>query len=261
MTPGRGESRPADFGLNGRHVVVTGGGRGLGRGLAIGAALAGATVTIMARSAEQLAETAETIRQLGGDCLPCQADLSDLAAITAHVEAISSRAPIDGVVHAAGLQLRKPAVEVTVDDWHRVQTMNTDAPFFLSTAIAAGQLRDQRRGSHVFVGSLNSTIGLADIVPYATSKTALLGMARALSTEWAGRGLRANVIGPGYFETKLTADLLTDPANRARILSRIPMGRLGVPEDLIGVAVFLLSDASAYLTGQLLNVDGGWLAS
>jgi 2-deoxy-D-gluconate 3-dehydrogenase len=261
MTPSEAGFQTADFGLTGRHVVVTGGGRGLGRALAIAAAQAGATVTIMARSAGQLAETAAAIRGLGGDCRILAADLADLAAIPAHVEAISGHAPIDGVVHAAGVQLRKPAVEVTIDEWRRVQTTNADAPFFLSTAIAAHQLREQRRGSHVFVGSLTSTIGLANAVPYTTSKSAMLGMARGLSTEWAGRGLRANVIGPGYFETALTADLLADPANRARILSRIPMDRLGAPQDLAGVAVFLLSDASTYLTGQLINVDGGWLAS
>jgi 2-deoxy-D-gluconate 3-dehydrogenase len=252
---------PSAFRLDGRHVVVTGGGRGLGQGIAISAARAGARVTVVARSTEQLAETVALIERLGGDCTAHAADLSDVASIPRHADAIAARQPVDGIVHAAGVQRRRSAVEVTVEDWRFVQTLNVEAPFFFSTAIARHQLADGRPGSHVFIGSLNSSIGLARITPYAASKTALLGMARSLSTEWAASGLRANVIGPGYFHTQLTADLLSEPENEQRIRQRIPMGRLGSAADLGGAAVFLLSDASTYMSGQLINVDGGWLAS
>lgn len=252
---------PSDFGLAGKHVLVTGGGRGLGQGIAVSAALAGARVTIMARSTDQLDETVRIIEKFDGDCDAHPADLSDIEAIPRHVAAIGERRPIDGVVHAAGVQVRKDAVDVSIADWRFVQTMNVEAPFFLSTAIARAQQADGRPGSHVFVGSLNSTLGLPRIAPYAASKTALLGIARVLSTEWSRTGIRANVIGPGYFHTKLTEDLLSRRENQERILGRIPMGRLGTPADLGGTAVFLLSDASRYLTGQLINVDGGWLAS
>lgn len=250
------------FSLDGRHIVVTGGGRGLGRGIAIAAARAGATVTVIARSRDQLGETVSAIAEFGGDGRSYTMDVAQVEDIEGHVEAIwAAVGPVDGVVHAAGVQRRKIAVNVDVADWRFVQTVNVEGPFFLTTAIARRQLSSGSRGSHVFVGSLNSTIGLPFIAPYAASKTALLGMARSISTEWAASGLRANVIGPGYFHTELTDELLADPDNRRRIIGRIPMGRLGTPSDLGGAAVFLLSDASSYMTGQLLNVDGGWLAA
>ncbi len=250
------------FSLRDRHVVVTGGGRGIGQGIALAAARAGAEVTILARSADQLAETVGQIEHNGGVAKAYAVDLGKLETLDGHVETVWTEVgPVDGVVHAAGVQRRKNSVDVELDDWRFVQLINIDAPFFLTTAIAQRQLASSRPGSHVFVGSLNSTIGLPYIAPYAASKTALLGLARSLSTEWASAGLRVNVIGPGYFHTALTDDLLSKPENSQRILDRIPMRRLGTPEDLGGAAVFLLSDASAYVSGHLLNVDGGWLAN
>lgn len=252
---------PAQLTLTGKHVVVTGGGRGLGQGIALSAALSGAVVTVVARSNDELSATADMIDRHGGVCHVHPADLSDTDLLDELVSELSGPGPIDGIVHAAGVQLRKEAVDVTVDDWRWVQRMNVEAPYFLSTAVARRQQAAGRPGSHVFIGSLNSTIGLPRIAPYAASKTALLGMARVMSSEWASQGQRANVVGPGYFHTRLTDDLFEDPANRTRILGRIPAGRLGTPADLGGTVVFLLSDASQYLTGQLINVDGGWLAS
>ena len=252
---------PTDFLLTGKHILVTGGGRGLGQGLALSAALAGATVTIVARSVEQLEETVALGTNHGANCIAHPADLSDVASLGDLIREISKNQPLDGVVHAAGVQVRRDSIDVTPEDWDFVQTMNLKVPFFLSTQIAKTQIETGRPGSHVFVGSLNSTIGLPRIAPYAASKTALLGIARVFSTEWIRFGIRSNVIGPGYFHTQLTEDLFADEANRTRIMGRIPAGRLGNPADLGGVSNFLLSDASAYVSGQLLNVDGGWLAS
>lgn len=249
------------FSLEGQHVLVTGAGRGLGQAIALAVAGSGAIVSLVSRSQDELDATAEYIQSAGGRCRIAATDLRDPSEFDDLVADAWSDQPIDGVVHAAGIQVRRPAVEITPDDWDLVTDLNTRTPFFLSTAIARRQLADDRPGSHVLIGSLNSTIGLARVAPYAASKSALLGVARSLSTEWSASGLRVNVIGPGYFETKLTADLFADPANRARIMSRIPSGRLGQPADLGGAAVFLLSEASSYLTGQLINVDGGWLAS
>ena len=252
---------PQSFRLDGKHVLVTGAGRGLGQGIAVSAARCGASLTIVARTAGQLETTKALIDDLGGHCDIVTADLSDAHGLDAVVDRAWSRQPLAGVVHAAGTQLRKPAVEVTIDDWRHVQAVNLDAPYFVSTAIARRQLAAGLRGSHVFIGSLNCTIGFARLSPYAASKTALLGVARVMSAEWAAHGLRANVLAPGYFRTELTSDFLADPENEARLLSRIPAREFGRPRDVGSLAVFLLSDASNYLTGQLLNVDGGWLAT
>ena len=190
---------PAAFGLAGRHVVVTGAGRGLGQGIAVSVGLAGATVTAVARTPAQLDKTAQLIRGRDGECVPHVADIADLDALPGHVAAINARAPIDGVVHAAGVQIRKPAVDYSVAEWNQVLRVNAQAPFFLSTAIAREQRAAGRPGSHVFIGSLASTIGLPNGALYAASKSALLGMARSLSVEMAALGIRANVVGPVTF--------------------------------------------------------------
>lgn len=254
-------SNPNDFLLTDKHIVVTGGGRGLGQSIALSAANSGAHVTVIARSLPQLEETVALSSDLSGSCFALAADISETDSLAGIIDQIESDRPIDGIVHAAGTQLRKYAVDVEVDEWRRLQSINMDAPYFHSTAVARHQLREKRPGSHVFIGSLNTTIGLPRLSPYASSKTALLGMMRVMSTEWSASGIRANVIGPGYFHTKMTEDLFADPAAKERVLSRIPSRQLGHPADVGALSVFLLSNASAYITGQLLNVDGGWLAS
>jgi 2-deoxy-D-gluconate 3-dehydrogenase len=253
--------RPENFSLAGKHILVTGAGRGLGQGMALSVAACGGRVTAISRSVEELDRTAGLATDLGGECAILPADLSDVAGMEDLVRAAAQNGPIDGVIHAAGVQLRKDAVDITPEDWNFVQTMNLQAPFFLSAAIARLQKQEKRGGSHVFIGSLNSSIGLPRIAPYVATKTGIVGVARSLSAEWAADGIRANVIGPGYFRTKLTEDLLAQPEQHARIMGRIPMRRLGDPADLGGMAVFLLSDAASYITGQLLNVDGGWLGA
>jgi 2-deoxy-D-gluconate 3-dehydrogenase len=220
---------------------------------------------LVARSLPELEETALEIRDGGGTCRVVPADLAtrdgweglvaDLVADTG-----GDRVP-DGIVHAAGVQVRKPATEVTPDDWAFVQAVNIEAPYFLSSRLGAAQAAAGRPGSHVFVTSLTSSIGVRNASPYAASKSGLLGVIRTLAAEWADRGIRVNGIQPGYFHTKLTDDLLSQSEQHARVLGRIPMGRLGTAEDLVGATVFLLSDASAYVTGETIAVDGGWLAS
>jgi NAD(P)-dependent dehydrogenase (short-subunit alcohol dehydrogenase family) len=247
--------------LDGHCVVVTGAGRGLGRHLAVAAARAGARVVGLSRTATELEETATLVEgsdapdrlvQVLGDI----ADPATIEACVAGVELGSARA-VD-VLHGAGTQVRKPAHEVDRDDWARVMETNLTGPFFLSTALGAHALDRGRTGSHVFVGSLASHLGLQDMAPYAATKSGLLGVMRSLAVEWASRGLRANALCPGYFRTALTAPVFDDPARRDWIVSRIPMRRPGEPEDLSGAALFLLSDASSYITGQTVNVDGGW---
>ncbi len=255
------QSLPAIYGLRDKHVVVTGGGRGIGRAIARCAAASGGHVTLVARSQAQLDEAAAEITGAGGTCDTVAHDLTDAESLDTLARRLWDIAPVDGVVHAAGTQLRKPAVEVSVAEWRQVQALNIDAPYFLGAAVARRQLDAERRGSQVLIGSLNSSIGLPNVSPYVASKTGLVGVARAFSTEWAARGLRTNILSPGYFRTEMTEDLLAEPAHAQRILGRIPAGHLGDPADVGTAAVFLLSDASSYITGQLINVDGGWLAA
>jgi 2-deoxy-D-gluconate 3-dehydrogenase len=247
--------------LEGRSVIITGGGRGLGRGMAVAAAQAGADVTVVARSVDQLRGTVAEIEAAGGRAWAESVDVADSSAVRDLAERVHAARPIWGVVHAAGVQSRHDAIDFPEDEFERVLRINLTAPFVLGTAIAKLQIRDGLQGSHVMVGSLGTSIGLPRVAAYVASKSGIHGLARTLAREWAEHGIRVNVIGPGYFLTDLTKDLLVDPANEARVMSRIPMGRLGTADDLGGATVFLLSDASNYVTGQLINVDGGWLAS
>jgi NAD(P)-dependent dehydrogenase (short-subunit alcohol dehydrogenase family) len=247
--------------LEGRTVLVTGGGRGLGQGIALGLAEAGAVVVVVSRTASELAETVERSTVPGG-VRAVTWDVSDLLSLDALVAAAAGEAgQIHGVVHAAGSQHREDADAFTPDDWRRIVTIQLEVPFFLSTALHRAQVAAGISGSHVFIGSLTSSIGLPRMAAYGAAKSGVLGVMRSLSVEWARGGTRVNAIAPGYFKTRMTEALLADPAAKARIDARIPMGRLGTARDLAGVAAFLLSDASAYITGQVIAVDGGWLAA
>jgi 2-deoxy-D-gluconate 3-dehydrogenase len=249
------------FSLRERVVLVTGAGRGIGRAIAVAIADAGAVVVGVARSTYQLHEAREFITGRGATFHPVAFDLRDTARLAELVDTVETKfGDVFGVVHAAGVQLRKPAVDVTPDDWSAVHKVNLEAPFFLSVALAKRQMAAQRSGSHVFVGSLTSAIGAAGVAPYCATKSGVAGVVRALAVEWASGRIRVNGLGPGYFHTALTDEPLSIPGDRQRILGRIPMGRIGDPDDLAGAALFLLGDASSYMTGQFVYIDGGWLA-
>lgn len=254
------KQEPSRFSLKGRRIIVTGASQGLGRGIALAAIEAGATVIGVARSEAGLAETGAEAATLPGIFEALAAELSTDTDFDALVGRAWSGGAVHGVVHAAGVQVRKPAVEITRDDWRRVTSIQSEVPFFFTTALARRQLEANVRGAHLFIGSLASSIGLPNIAPYSASKAGILGLTRSLAVEWAGSGIRVNALNPGYFHTALTADLLADAGRREKLLGRIPLGRLGVADDIAGAAIFLLSDAAAYITGQAINVDGGWLA-
>ncbi len=246
--------------LAGRRALVTGGGRGIGRGLADGLADAGAEVVLVSRTARELDEAGAAIRERGGIAHTLPADLfaaGDGEALLDEVEALAG--PVDVVVQAAGVQVRGPALDLDLDDWQRVLAIHLTTPVFVARAAARRMIARGVAGRLIFVGSLGGTIGLARILPYNAAKAGLLGAARTLAVELAPTGITANVLVPGYIRTSQTADLLADPERAAWITSRIPQGRVGVPADLAGAAVFLASEASSYVTGQTLVVDGGWL--
>lgn len=250
------------FDLSARVAVVTGGGRGLGRGAALALARAGADVVVVSRTAPELESVATEIRALGRKAWCVPADLSDVHGTSALATAIEAQCgPVHIVAHFAGVQLRRPAVSVTPEEWNRVLAVNLTVPFFLSCRLGERMLSAGIAGRHIFVGSLTSRIGIANISPYAVTKNGILGIVRSLAVEWASTGMTVNAVIPGYFHTQLTSDLLSDADRRKWVESRIPMRRLGQPDDLAGAVVFLASDAAGYVTGQTIVVDGGWLAS
>jgi NAD(P)-dependent dehydrogenase (short-subunit alcohol dehydrogenase family) len=246
------------FGLAGRVAVVTGGGRGVGRGMAVALARAGATVVVASRTAAELGETLASIAEAGGSASAVASDLADPAAAKVLVDEVVSRhGRIDVLVHAAGNQVRRPALEITAAEWDSIQALHLRAAFLLAQAAGAHMVQ-QRSGSIVFVGSMTSErAGIENIAPYAAAKSGLLGLTRTLAVEWGAHAVRVNTVAVGFFPTAMSADVDADPRRQA-LVARIPMDRVGTPEDLAGPVVFLASDASAYVTGQCLAVDGGW---
>ena len=248
------------FSLEGKRALVTGAGRGLGLAIAAGLADAGAQVALVSRSQDELSKAAAGI---GPAARAFPADVSIRGAAAPLLDDVETGlgGEIDIVVHAAGVQHREPAETFSADEWDRVININLTAPFLLSQELGKRQLSKGRPGSHIFIGSLSSQLSLPAVVAYTASKSGIYGVLRNLSLEWAERGIRVNGLGPGYIRTKLTEAVFNDSERKAGMLQRIPMNRFGEPEELAGAAVFLASDASSYITGQLLMVDGGWTAS
>ena len=261
MTDAKSKAGTGLFDLSGSVALVTGGGRGLGRGVAEALAGAGADVAVVSRSAEQLQGTLELLQPYGGRYLALPWDLQDVSRLPELVRGVVDKlGKVDVLVHAAGVGVRKPALDITPDEWDRVHNVQLKAAFFLSAEVARHLQTRGKAGSIILVASLTSEIGIPQTAPYGAAKSGLLGLVRTLAVEWAPSHVRVNALGPGYFHTELTDALFRDPERRDWLLSRIPLGRPGVAQDLAGAAVFLASQASSYVTGQVLYVDGGWLA-
>jgi NAD(P)-dependent dehydrogenase (short-subunit alcohol dehydrogenase family) len=246
--------------LDGRAALVTGGGRGLGLGIALALAHAGANIAIVARTATQVDEAVAGVRALGRDAHGIVTDVSDPDAPSSIIqEALSRFGRLDVLVHAAGINIRKPAGEITRADYARLMRLNLESAFFLAQAVAPA-MRAQGRGRIIAVGSIAAEIAIPRVSVYAMSKGGLKQMVKSLALEWATDGITVNAIAPGRFWTAMTDAVFSDPELHASAVRVIPMGRPGVASDLAGAAVLLASDASAYITGQTLIVDGGWLA-
>jgi NAD(P)-dependent dehydrogenase (short-subunit alcohol dehydrogenase family) len=249
------------FDLSGRTALITGASRGICRELAVGLAWAGADIAVAARSEAALAATVAAIEATGRRALPISMDVSDTTQCRNGVErAAAALGGLDILVNNAGVEEVRPSLEVDEALWDRILDTNLKGAFFCAQA-AAAIMRPRGRGAILNLCSLTSEIGIPTAVPYGSSKTGLLGMTRALSAEWAALGIRVNAIAPGYFRTAMTEVFYEDPGWQERMLAKIPAGRFGNLDDLVGAAIFLVSDASAYVTGQCLAVDGGFLAS
>ncbi|MCB1490742.1 MAG: SDR family oxidoreductase [Rhodobiaceae bacterium] len=250
------------FGLKGRTALVTGASRGIGQAIAVGLAQAGAEIVAVSRSAAALGETARAVEAAGQACHVLTADVADCASIDALFAAIAEKGlTSDILVNNAGMEEVRTSADVDEALWDRIVDTNLKGAFFVAQGFAKPLLATGRGGSLINLGSLTSAVGVPTATPYTSSKSGILGMTRALSTEWSPAGIRVNAIGPGYFRTALTEAFYENDDWQKAMLAKIPMNRFGALDDLVGVSVFLASDASAYLTGQIIYVDGGYLAS
>lgn len=249
------------FSLAGRKALVTGGSRGLGRAIALALAAAGAQVAVTARRREALEETLAQLHAQGGQHVGLAQDVSRTGAAESGVaEAREALGGLDILINNAGIEEVRASEAVDEALWDRIVDTNLKGAFFMAQA-AARHMADSGGGAIVNLCSLTSFVGVPTAVPYGASKTGLLGMTRALATEWAGRSIRVNAIAPGYFRTAMTEGFYADAQWEARMLDRIPQGRFGRDADVGGAVVFLCSDAAAYVTGHCIPVDGGYLAS
>jgi len=246
--------------LKGKAGIVTGASRGLGKGIAIGLAQAGADLAITSRDLGKIERVAEEIKNWGGEMLPLQVDVTRKEDIDRMVKkTVEGFGKIDFLFNNAGRITRVPSEDFSERDWDEEINVNLKATF-LCCQVAGRVMIKQKRGKIINISSVASFIGGKNIPAYAASKGGVSQLTKSLASDWAKYNIRVNAIGPGYFVTDFTEALRRDPARFSAINARIPLGRWGEPEDLAGIAVFLVSDASDYITGQTIYVDGGWLA-
>jgi len=246
------------FDLAGKTAAVTGGGRGLGLGISNALLDAGADVIVFGRS-DVPAELTDRAASLGRRLQFVALDLADSAAIAETAQHVLDERQVDILVNNAGTQDRYPAIDFPLQAWDHVLDINLRAVFQLCQLFGRPML-ERGEGKIVNLASLLSFQGGATVPAYAASKGAIAQLTKALCNEWAGRGINVNAIAPGYMATDMNAALIADPARMEQLSARIPAGRWGQPEDIGNVVVFLASPAAAYVHGQVLAVDGGWLA-
>jgi len=245
------------FSVAGQVVLLSGASRGIGRALAEGFARRGASVIITGRERGSLEKTAREIAPPGGTVRAMVCDVGDSGAVEALVDrAYSELGRVDTLVNVAGVNRRMRAERLTEADWDFILDINLKGAFLLSLAVGRRML-ERGKGTQINITSLNNDRPLLGVMPYAVSKSGLSQMTRALALEWGPRGLRINAIAPGFILTDLTQKLWSQPKMKEWGMANTPLKRLGVPEDLVGAAVFLASEASRFMTGQTIFVDGG----
>ena len=248
------------FGLGGKTALITGSGSGLGFAMARVLAEAGARVVLNGRDLGKLDAAAATLRADGLAIETAAFDVTDSSAVDIGIRDLVARVDaIDILVNNAGMQHRGPIEEFTDADWRRLMATNLDAPFFLARAVIPA-MKARRAGKIINIGSLMSRLARPTTVPYQTSKGGIAMLTRGLAVELAPFSIQVNAIAPGFFRTEMNAALTGNPEFSAWVEKRTPAGRWAAPEELAGAAVFLASAASAFVTGQILYVDGGFTA-
>ncbi len=245
------------FDLTGKVAIVTGSSRGLGQYMARAFARAGAEVAVTSRTLASLDEVAKEIREIGREVFPHELDVRSHDSVLAMVEETHRHfGKIDILVNNAGCNVRKPAVEVTPEEWDMILETNLRGPFFMAQAVARKMI-PRRYGRIVNIGSVTSVFAYANLAPYCASRGGVKQLTMSLADDWGIYGITVNCLAPGWFKTQQTKVLYEDPTWVEYITDRIPLKRVGQPGDLDGAVVFLASDASAYVTGHTLLVDGG----
>lgn len=249
------------FDLTGRIALVTGSTRGIGLALAQGLAREGAQVVLNGRDRDRIEAVAQGLRNGGAQVSCASFDVTDAASVDLAVDRIEQDVgPIAILVNNAGIQHRSPLHEFTDTKWHELMRTNLDSVFYVSRAVARKMI-PREAGKIINIASVNAELGRAGIAPYAATKGAIKQLTRGMACDWARFNLQVNAIGPGYFNTEMTQALVRDPEFTAWLEKRTPAGRWGNVEELVGAAVFLASDASSFVNGQILYVDGGMTAS
>ena len=249
------------FGLHGRIALVTGSSAGIGAAMAGGLAGAGATVVINGRNADKVEGVVEQINGAGGKAHGVAFDVTDSAQVRAGVAKIEAEiGPIDILVNNAGIQRRMPLEDFPEATWRELMSANLDSVFFVGQAVARAMI-PRKRGRIINICSVQSELGRPGIAPYTASKGAVKMLTKGMAIDWGKYGIRVNGLGPGYFRTELNKALVDDEKFSAWLSGRTPLGRWGEVDELVGAAIYLAADASSFVNGHILYVDGGITAS
>ena len=248
------------FDLSGRRILITGSSMGIGQALARGLGEHGASIVLNARNAERLDEAAEALRGEGLTVETAAFDVTDAEAVKAAVSMLEEAGPIDGLINNAGMQFRTPLEDFPAEMFETLFRTNVTSAFLVGQAVARAMIK-RGKGRIINIASVQSALARPGIAPYTATKGAVANLTKGMATDWAKYGLQVNAIAPGYFKTPLNQALVDDPAFTEWLEKRTPAGRWGTVDELVGAAVFLMSDGATFVNGHTLYVDGGITAS